>query len=100
ANANGCSATSDTISVVVTGLSDLSDNKNIYIYPNPATDNITIESPQQAVIEISNIQGQLIKTIAANGNKTSVDISGFARGMYFVKIQTKDSVGVWKVVKE
>ncbi|MFA5782356.1 MAG: SBBP repeat-containing protein, partial [Bacteroidales bacterium] len=36
ANANGCSATSDTISVVVTGLSDLSDNKNIYIYPNPA----------------------------------------------------------------
>ncbi|MFA5819915.1 MAG: SBBP repeat-containing protein [Bacteroidales bacterium] len=100
ANANGCSATSDTISVVVTGLSDLSDNKNIYIYPNPATDNLTIEAPQKSTIEILDIQGQLIKTFAINGNKTSINVSAFPSGMYFVKAKTEKGVAVKKFVKE
>ena len=72
----------------------------VSVYPNPATDNLTIEAPQKSVIEILNIEGQIIKSISANENYTTFDISGFARGMYFVKIQTKNSVGVWKVVKE
>ena len=44
-------------------------SENIEAFPNPATNNLTIESPQ-AVIEILNIQGQLIKTLATTGNKT------------------------------
>jgi len=99
-NANGCSATSDTIDVVITGIELTEYNKTINVYPNPATDNITIESPQQAVIEISNIQGQLIKTLAANSNKTSVDVSAFPSGMYFVKVKTEKGVAVKKFVKE
>ena len=74
---------------------------SVNIYPNPAKYNITIESPQQtAVIEISNLEGQLIKTIAANGNKTSIDVSAFPNGLYFVKVRTEKGIAAKKFIKE
>jgi len=81
-------------------LTDLSDNKNINIYPNSAISNIIIESPQQALIEIANIQGQLIKTLATSGIITNIDVSAFSSGMYFVKVKTEKGVEVKKFVKE
>ncbi|MFH1003906.1 MAG: T9SS type A sorting domain-containing protein [Bacteroidota bacterium] len=83
------------------GISEFNKEKNNFIiYPNPATDNLTIESPQQAVMEISSIQGQLIKTLATNGNKTSIDISALPNGMYFIKMKTEKGIAVKKFVKE
>ena len=70
------------------------------VYPNPATDNLTIEILQESEIEILNIQGQLIKTLAASSDKTSVDISSFHSGVYFVKIKTEKGIVVKKIVKE
>ena len=99
--ANGCeSDTSNVIYVVITGLNELSDNKNIYIYPNPVTDNIFIEAQQKATIEILNIQGQLIKTIAANSNKTNVDISALPSGVYIIEVKTEKGIAVKKFIKE
>ena len=72
---------------------------NIDIYPNPASDNITIESPQHAVIEITNIQGQLVKTYTATG-KTNIDISTFPSGVYVLEIKTEKGVEVKKFIKE
>jgi len=58
---------------------------NVSVYPNPAINNLMIESSQPAIVEISNMQGQLIKTFTINRDKTSIDISAFSSGMYFVK---------------
>ena len=100
-DSNGCiSDTSNKIYVVITGINNLSDNKNINIYPNPTFDNLTIESPQSAVIEITNIQGQLIKTFATTGNKTNIDVSAFPCGMYVVEVRMEKGVEVKKFVKE
>jgi hypothetical protein len=71
----------------------------INIYPDPATNYLTIEMQRNAQIEIINIEGQIIKSIASDC-KTSVDVSTFARGMYFVKAKTEDGVMVKKFVKE
>jgi len=79
---------------------EISDDKNILIYPNPAKDDITIESPLPAIIEISNNQGQFIKTLAIDGSKTAVDISGFASGMYFIKVKMEQGVAVKKFIKD
>jgi YVTN family beta-propeller protein len=73
---------------------------NIGLYPNPANDNITIECPQAAVIEITNIQGQLIKTFATTGNNTIIDISALHVGVYVVKMKTEKGVEVKKFIKE
>jgi hypothetical protein len=70
------------------------------IYPNPANSKITIESQQHELIEISNIQGQLIKTLATTGNKTNIDVSALPSGMYFVKVKSENGIAVKKLVKK
>ncbi|MFA4852485.1 MAG: T9SS type A sorting domain-containing protein [Bacteroidales bacterium] len=90
----------DVIPPTVTGINIYELYGQIKVYPNPTTNNITIESPQQAVIEILNIQGQLIKTITANSNKTNVDVSAFPCGVYVVEVKTEQGVAIKKFVKQ
>ncbi|MGD0710430.1 MAG: beta-propeller fold lactonase family protein [Bacteroidales bacterium] len=101
-SALGCSGTVSFIVTVnvCTGISEKNSANNIAIYPNPATDNLTIETPQKAIIEISNIQGQLIKTLATSGNKTNIDVSALPGGMYIVEVKTEKGVMVNKFIKE
>ena len=73
---------------------------SIAIYPNPTTNNITIEIPLQAVIEIYNMHMQLIKTIVADSNKTNIEVSNLTSGLYLIKVKTDKGVAVKKFVKE
>jgi len=70
------------------------------IYPNPAGSIITIESRQPEVIEISNMQGQVIKTLALKGHKTNIDISVFPDGLYTIKAITDGKIAVQGFIKQ
>jgi hypothetical protein len=92
------------------GIEEINGFNDFAIYPNPASDNLTIESPQPAIIEISNIEGQLIKTLTASTTKTNidhvgwssyvVDVSSLPCGVYIVEVRNEKGVGVRKFVKE
>lgn len=85
----------------LTGIKEVDNTLgNIAVYPNPSVNNLTIESPQGSIIEITNMQGQLIKSIANTFNKTNVDVSAFPSGVYIVEVKTQNGVGVKKFVKE
>ena len=72
---------------------------HIDIFPNPATTQLTIQSTNQPIIQLSitNLLGQTIYTQQPNITKTQVDISALQPGIYFVKINGTD---VRKFVKE
>jgi hypothetical protein len=89
---------SDLSSASVT--ESLGKNDDIKIYPNPATSNFTILIPEKAIMEISNMEGQLIKTFTASGNNTNVDISSLPCGVYIVKVKTEKGIAVKKFIKE
>jgi Secretion system C-terminal sorting domain len=97
---NGCTDTSSCYNITTVGINENSFADVVHIYPNPANDNFTIISPQSAVIEITNIQGQLIKTIAACSNKTNVDVSALQSGVYIVEVTTEKGIAVKKFIKE
>ena len=99
-DSNGCQGKSNTIIITITGIDNQFIKNNISVYPNPVTNIVTIESPRDAVIEITNIQGQLVKTLAATGNKTDIDVSSLANGVYVVEVRTNEGVSVEKFVKE
>ncbi len=82
------------------GIKDINNANNIAIYPNPATNTLTIETPQAAVIEITNIQGQLIKTLTTTGNKTNIDVSALPGGVYILQAKTEKGVVVNKFIKD
>jgi len=104
-DSNGCvSDSSNLIYILITGLTDnASLNNFIQIYPNPIHSKIFIESEnnfKDAVITLYNTNSQILLQQPLQKKSTEFDISGFNSGIYFVKIQTKENVGVWKVVKE
>ena len=55
------------------------------IYPNPATDRINITG-DVASVAIYSLQGQLVHSVS---NVNVVDVSRFAKGIYFVKVTDK-----------
>ena len=70
------------------------------IYPNPTTNNLTIETPQKSGIEISNIEGQIIRTIYSNDKKTTIDIGNLSSGVYIIKAKTDKGIAIKKFIKE
>ena len=83
-----------------TEIIDVNENIGIAVYPDPATNYITIESPQKSEIKISNIEGQIMKTICNNDNTTMVDLKDLSSGVYIVTVKTDKEIVTKKIIKE
>ncbi|MBN8701701.1 MAG: T9SS type A sorting domain-containing protein [Bacteroidetes bacterium] len=75
---------------------------NVAIYPNPATDFVTIkvESTENTTATIYNYSGVAVKTIALAETETKVNISELPAGMYFVEVVSNGNKEVKKVIKQ
>lgn len=70
------------------------------IYPNPAIDNLSIETKEVVQrLEIYDALGRKVISKIPNQNNFSIDISDFERGIYILKLQTKEGIGSYKIVK-
>ena len=87
----------------MTSITELSAS-NVNIYPNPASDNITIDVSSSlsthSTLEILNIQGQTILQQQVQQGKTNINISGLAKGVYILKLSSNDKTEVTRFVKE
>jgi hypothetical protein len=73
------------------------------LYPNPSTDQITIETsstPTNSQLSIMNLNGQEILTCQITESKTTIDISTLPSGVYFVRLTNDKTVEVGKFVKQ
>ncbi|MFH0864810.1 MAG: T9SS type A sorting domain-containing protein, partial [Bacteroidota bacterium] len=76
------------------------DDQSMNMYPNPSTNYLTIETTQPSQIEILNLQGQIIYKSNTDEMNTSIDVSGFPEGLYFIKAESEKVITVKKFVKE
>ena len=85
-----------------TSINNYENSNNFSIYPNPANDKIKLELNvlKNSIVSIYNIQGQLLLQQAIKHYQTEIDISSFARGMYFVKVETDKGIVSKKFIKE
>jgi hypothetical protein len=76
----------------------------IHIYPNPATDRITIVLPRTGIrLELYDIFGKLRNCYMISPHKdfTGLDISSWPKGIYIVKAELPDgSISVARFVKQ
>ena len=90
----------EAFSIIGVGIENASANQ-ISLYPNPAIDQITVQSKGTGIysIEITSLNGQIIQS----GNLTEmihqIDISSFQKGVYFITIRSKDYVTTEKIIK-
>lgn len=73
----------------------------ISIYPNPVNDILNITTPFESYdIEVYSLQGQLIESSKNNQDSRTFNYSGYASGIYVMKLTSKTSSHTFKVVKE
>jgi hypothetical protein len=95
-----------TAEVVITGINHVVNNENIQLFPNPATDKITLSSGKninsQIQVNIVDVAGRVAQTVSYNNMTANVqqtiDISKLAKGVYFVKIRSAINEMVEKLV--
>jgi hypothetical protein len=73
------------------------------VYPNPASNVINIENPENVNIHfvtITDLNGRMVKQVKLNAvSGATVDVSEIATGTYFVKIVTDKGATVKKIIK-
>lgn len=89
------------------GLSEVDQDRNIQIYPNPFTDEITIYSTEfnlgTSQIYFTDLLGKSISTPPISGTKSSDKISfqttHLPKGVYFIKVVTAGKIYSFKRLK-
>ncbi|HNW70831.1 MAG TPA: T9SS type A sorting domain-containing protein [Bacteroidales bacterium] len=81
---------------------DQPESSEINIFPNPATDKISItcQHKQNLSLSVYNVFGALILTKKLSNTKDEIDISNFSKGIYIIKIASSDREVIKKIVKE
>jgi hypothetical protein len=81
----------------------LSNEKEATVFPNPATDKITISQiPEQNSImrlKIFNIAGTLVKTMQISGSLVTVEIGELKKGIYFLNLSSDSFSQCEKFIK-
>jgi hypothetical protein len=103
---NGPEIGADEILIGLTDKQDYTNNLSINLFPNPATDMITIEFPESGdklntIISIYGITGQEKIIRRVKSSKSEIDINSLSPGLYFYRISTIDNrqLATGKLVK-
>jgi len=99
---------SKSISVVISGQTATCPNSvddvstSISVYPNPAKDVVTITSDLKIKkIDLFDLSGILVKQVVYDAESSiNLDVNSLPKGMYILKFETSEGVGVHKVVKD
>ena len=70
------------------------------VFPNPATDQLQIESPEKIQqLELLSSDGRVIRVLQPNTSHSQVELSGLNPGFFFLRVKTPTQTLTEKVVK-
>jgi len=83
------------------GIND-NDKLNFNVYPNPASNLLTITNDQSVIIDnvrISDLAGKIISTISVNSTSVTVPLDDVSNGMYLLEISSNNQLSKVRFVK-
>jgi hypothetical protein len=99
---NDCDSdtTYQDVVIVTSGIAETSF-VNVEIYPNPADEIIWVKINRNSVekLTITDMIGRELKTIAAPGSLTQIDMSGNSEGVYFIRLYEGDKIYTYRFTK-
>jgi len=78
----------------------------IKIYPNPATEKITLEFSGDVrdenfrPLQLYSLNGQLLQEQPVHSAATTISLAGFAKGAYILKVHVNGVTEEWKIIKQ
>lgn len=101
---NSCTNTASQNILVdlCTGLSDQTlAESNLIVFPNPANELVTITTNEnKGQLIIYNTLGAVLYSKQLNATQTTVDVSAYQSGIYFIQLQTVDGMATKKIIKQ
>lgn len=86
---------------VVTHAKSPNDNKALEVFPNPASNKLTIKSSlKNSKCTLINTLGIVVLEFELNNGQKTMDVSSFAKGLYFVQIKSDDNIQTKSLVIE
>jgi hypothetical protein len=84
-----------------TGLDDFENDKSLFVYPNPVTDQLQIRSEGLIYsVTLTGLSGNCIKILSnVSANLLQIDTGDLVSGMYMLKIETSNGTTVRKLIK-
>lgn len=99
---SGYVVTNTTLGQLSVDENEVEGEQEIILYPNPATDQITVKLPsdlnsQPFEIAIYSLDGKRVKTISSNA--TNISISNLKSGTYIVRLRSAETIWSTRLVK-
>ncbi len=77
------------------GLSETAPQNNIVVYPNPVSQMLTVETNLfESNFQLYNSFGELIYTTKPTSQKSTIDLSRFEAGIYYVKLNNNSGLTI------
>ena len=102
---NGCDQVYNLTLVDNSGISEVEGGLMISLYPNPTDNNATLRVKglsEQATIIITDQQGRVVSSkVLAQGVETlEIETTNLASGVYYIRIQTANTIKTEKLIKK
>lgn len=72
---------------------------SVSVWPNPVTDYLHVSSNGAGRVDIYNMRGQVMGSRRINVGETPLPFSGYASGMYLIKVTTREGIVTKKILK-
>ena len=68
-------------------VSAINNGVSVLVYPNPVNDNLTvdIQNNPKGTLQVIDLTGKVLFSTETKGQKNTIDMSGYASGMYLIK---------------
>ena len=102
-NVCGSDTASQMVNVIITNLIESEAYNMISLFPNPATQSLRIQLVQGKIssLKVFDLLGKnLLSEILLDQSNHSIDISGFAKGIYIIRIESQNHFYQAKFIKE
>ena len=96
-----CSVTSDCIDFTITSISKDLNKVGISVYPNPFVNSLIIDKGENKELEIEIIYstGKLVLSETITKQESSIDMSKYVSGIYFVTLKNKQDKITYRIMK-
>ena len=95
----GCYIETDCFPFKILGLNDV---LHVSIYPNPSKNLIYVKTPQSNpyTFNLFDLNGNVVRTKSDQCENVEIDISGLPNGVYLLRIENKNYIKSYRVIKK
>ena len=89
------------INFTTVDINDYTLDNAVTVYPNPTTGIVQIMNSELRIknLEVYDVYGKLLNVMSVNDHNAALDLTGYAKGTYFVRVATDKGVVTKRVVK-